>query len=188
MAHSQPYTTLVYQHHPSSNLVGSSPIDNGRQYATFQWRGTPPSPLGPTSTSSPLSLRQTTQDYYATQDLSPPVFSSSFVQGQQPPLYSFQLSDNDMDTGPPRELESSIGPHRAFTRRRSARQQRLRGEVGQDDSLSFSSESRYDVRDLHIPRENSVHFIRHPIASLYKTAPRYSVYFSHCQLSLCRFF
>ena len=149
MAHSQPFTTLVYQHHTSPSLSGSSPIDSGRQYATFQWRGTPPSPLDPSNNGSPLSLRQTTQDFYTTPDLSPTGFPTAFQQASQPQMYSFPLSDDSLDSTRSRQIDSSIGPRRAFTRRRSARQQRMRGELlgQQDDPLAFPTDAqRYEVR------------------------------------------
>ncbi|KAJ3553664.1 hypothetical protein NM688_g3488 [Phlebia brevispora] len=146
-AHPQPFTTLVYQHHSASDLSGSSPVDNGRQYTTFQWRGTRMSGMN----TSPVSLRQATQSFYANDnpELSPSAFTNSFTQNPQSQLYTFQLSEDSMSPGGSRQVEGSIGPQRRpFTRRRSARlqQQRLRGEITHEDTLTLSSESGHDLR------------------------------------------
>ena len=140
MAHSQPFTTLVYQHHSSSDLTGS-PAGDGRQYTTYQWRG--PRMLSLDTSPTP---RQGPQDFFSSGStgLAPSAFPNTFPADSQG--FVFQLSNNGLPPGESRQIDNTASARRPFIRRRSARlhERQIRDE---SHSLALASDTaRYDVR------------------------------------------
>ena len=136
MAHSQPFSTVIY----NSQSLNSSSARGGLAFSTIQWNVAAPSWPNQDRHALPPSDRQTgtADDSYAPRE--PPSSSSSppseLERTPEPRRYVFVGPDGEMDAG---DLagESSVRGRRV-ARRRTARD-------ASEDSVESLSETRYNV-------------------------------------------